>query len=42
MRVFKVMDYCGMAGGKYAVKSADKVRAVEDEPLEMCGETVIA
>ena len=41
-RVFKVMDYGGMAGLKYGAKSAEKVRAVEDELLKMCGEPVIA
>jgi phthiodiolone/phenolphthiodiolone dimycocerosates ketoreductase len=39
MRVFKVMDYGGMAGAKFAAKSAEKVRAVEDEVLRLCGET---
>jgi phthiodiolone/phenolphthiodiolone dimycocerosates ketoreductase len=37
MRVFKVMDYGGMAGAKYAAKSAEKVRQVEDEVLRLCG-----
>jgi phthiodiolone/phenolphthiodiolone dimycocerosates ketoreductase len=36
MRVFKVMDYGGMAGLKYGAKSAAKVRAVEDEVLRLC------
>jgi len=38
MRVFKVMDYGGMAGAKFAAKSAQKVREVEDEVLRLCGE----
>jgi phthiodiolone/phenolphthiodiolone dimycocerosates ketoreductase len=36
MRVFKVMDYGGMAGLKYGARSAEKVRAVEDEVLRLC------
>jgi phthiodiolone/phenolphthiodiolone dimycocerosates ketoreductase len=36
MRVFKVMDYGGMAGAKFAAKSAEKVRQVEDEVLRLC------
>ena len=36
MRVFKVMDYGGMAGAKFAAKSAAKVRAVEDEVVRIC------
>lgn len=36
MRVFKVMDYGGMAGAKFAAKSAQKVLAVEDEVLRLC------
>jgi len=36
MRVFKVMDYGGMAGAKFAAKSAAKVRAVEDEVVRLC------
>jgi phthiodiolone/phenolphthiodiolone dimycocerosates ketoreductase len=39
MRVFKVMDYGGMAGQKFAAKSARKVIEVEDEVLRLCGET---
>jgi phthiodiolone/phenolphthiodiolone dimycocerosates ketoreductase len=39
MRVFKVMDYGGMAGAKFAAKSAQKVIEVEDEVLRLCGET---
>lgn len=38
MRVFKVMDYGGMAGAKFAAKSAQKVREVEDEVLRLCGD----
>ena len=38
MRVFKVMDYGGMAGAKYAAKSAAKVIEVEDEVLRLCGD----
>jgi phthiodiolone/phenolphthiodiolone dimycocerosates ketoreductase len=38
MRVFKVMDYGGMAGQKYSAKSAEKVRAVEDEVVRLCGD----
>ena len=37
MRVFKVMDYGGMAGAKFAGKSAAKVLEVEDEVLRLCG-----
>jgi phthiodiolone/phenolphthiodiolone dimycocerosates ketoreductase len=37
MRVFKVMDYGGMAGAKFAARSAQKVREVEDEVLRLCG-----
>ncbi len=40
MRVFKVMDYGGMAGAKFAAKSAAKVREVEDEVLRLCEESV--
>ena len=38
MRVFKVMDYGGMAGAKYAAKSAHKVIEVEDEVLRLTEE----
>ena len=38
MRVFKVMDYGGMAGARFAARSAAKVREVEDEVLRLCGE----
>lgn len=36
MRVFKVMDYGGMAGAKFAAKSAQKVMEVENEVLRLC------
>jgi phthiodiolone/phenolphthiodiolone dimycocerosates ketoreductase len=39
MRVFKVMDYGGMAGQKFAANSARKVIEVENEVLRLCGET---
>jgi phthiodiolone/phenolphthiodiolone dimycocerosates ketoreductase len=42
MRVFKVMDYGGMAGQKYGATSAQKVREVEDEVLRLCDEDVAA
>ena len=35
MRVFKVMDYGGMAGLKFAAKSPAKVRETEDEVLRL-------
>jgi phthiodiolone/phenolphthiodiolone dimycocerosates ketoreductase len=38
MRVFKVMDYGGMAGAKFAARSAQKVREVEVEVLRLCGD----
>ncbi|HEX7753234.1 MAG TPA: LLM class flavin-dependent oxidoreductase [Novosphingobium sp.] len=38
MRVFKVMDYGGMAGAKFAATSAAKVRETEDEVLRLCGD----
>ncbi|MDE2405846.1 MAG: LLM class flavin-dependent oxidoreductase [Sphingomonadales bacterium] len=38
MRVFKVMDYGGMAGAKFAARSAEKVRAVEDEVVRLCAD----
>lgn len=38
MRVFKVMDYGGMAGAKFAARSAQKVIEVEDEIMRLCGE----
>ena len=37
MRVFKIMEYGGMAGLKYGALSAGKVRAAEDELLRLCG-----
>jgi phthiodiolone/phenolphthiodiolone dimycocerosates ketoreductase len=37
MRVFRVMDYSGMAGVKFAATSAQKVREVEDEVARLCG-----
>jgi phthiodiolone/phenolphthiodiolone dimycocerosates ketoreductase len=40
MRVFKVMDYGGMAGLRFAGGSAAKVRETEDEILRLCEETV--
>jgi phthiodiolone/phenolphthiodiolone dimycocerosates ketoreductase len=36
MRVFKAMDYGGMAGAKFAARSAQKVIEVEDEVLRLC------
>lgn len=36
MRVFKLMEYGGMAGLRFAAASADKVRATEDELLQSC------
>ena len=36
MRVFKVMDYGGMAGLKFGATSAAKVRETEDEILRLC------
>lgn len=38
MRVFKVLDYGGMAGAKFAATSAAKVRETEDEVLRLCGD----
>jgi phthiodiolone/phenolphthiodiolone dimycocerosates ketoreductase len=37
LRVPKVLDYGGMAGTRYAAKSAENVRAVEDELMRLCG-----
>lgn len=37
MRVFKIMDYGGMAGLEFAARSADKVRQTEDEVLTLVG-----
>jgi phthiodiolone/phenolphthiodiolone dimycocerosates ketoreductase len=36
MKVFKVMDYGGMAGLKFGAASAAKVRECEDEVLRLC------
>jgi phthiodiolone/phenolphthiodiolone dimycocerosates ketoreductase len=36
MRVFKVMDYSGMAGLKFGAGSAAKVHETEDEVLRLC------
>jgi phthiodiolone/phenolphthiodiolone dimycocerosates ketoreductase len=36
MRVFKIMEYGGMAGLKYGAVSAAKVREAEDELLRLC------
>lgn len=38
MRVPKILDYSGMAGLRFAAKSADKVRAAEDELLRLTGD----
>jgi phthiodiolone/phenolphthiodiolone dimycocerosates ketoreductase len=38
LRVVKIMDYGGMAGAKFAVRSAQKVRDAEDELLALCGD----
>jgi phthiodiolone/phenolphthiodiolone dimycocerosates ketoreductase len=38
LRVPKVLDYGGMAGTRYAAKSAENVRAVEDELMRLCGD----
>jgi phthiodiolone/phenolphthiodiolone dimycocerosates ketoreductase len=35
MRVVKIMDYGGMAGLKFAARSAEKVRATEDELMRL-------
>jgi len=37
LRVPKIMDYGGMAGLKFAARSAEKVRAAEDELLRLAG-----
>jgi phthiodiolone/phenolphthiodiolone dimycocerosates ketoreductase len=37
MRVVKVMDYGGMAGLKFAARSAQKVRETEDELMRLAG-----
>ncbi|HTZ70434.1 MAG TPA: LLM class flavin-dependent oxidoreductase [Acetobacteraceae bacterium] len=39
MRVPKILDYGGMAGLKYAAKSARKVREAEDELLRLVGQS---
>jgi phthiodiolone/phenolphthiodiolone dimycocerosates ketoreductase len=38
LRVPKILDYGSMAGTKYAARSAQKVRAAEDELLRLVGE----
>ncbi len=38
MRVVKIMDYGGMAGLKFAARSAEKVRAAEDELMRLVGD----
>jgi phthiodiolone/phenolphthiodiolone dimycocerosates ketoreductase len=40
LRVIKIMDYGGMAGLKYAAKSAQKVRDTEDALMRLCGQEV--
>ena len=42
MRVPKIMDYSGMAGTKFAMKSAAKVRAAEDELMRLCNDGAAA
>jgi phthiodiolone/phenolphthiodiolone dimycocerosates ketoreductase len=42
MRVPKIMDYSGMAGVKFAMKSAAKVRAAEDELMRLCNDEAAA
>jgi phthiodiolone/phenolphthiodiolone dimycocerosates ketoreductase len=37
MRVFKVLDYGGMAGLKFGARSAAKVRETEDEVMKLVG-----
>ena len=37
LRVPKILDYGGMAGLSYAAASADNVRDVEDELMDLCG-----
>jgi phthiodiolone/phenolphthiodiolone dimycocerosates ketoreductase len=39
LRVPKIMDYSGMAGLKFAARSAAKVRETEDELLRLAGQT---
>ncbi|RAV07054.1 LLM class flavin-dependent oxidoreductase [Mycolicibacterium sp. GF69] len=38
LRVPKVMDYGAMAGLRYAAQSAENVREVEDELMNLCGD----
>ena len=38
MRVVKIMDYGGMAGLKFAARSAEKVRDAEDELMRLVGD----
>ncbi|MGE3690083.1 MAG: hypothetical protein AB7F98_01740 [Novosphingobium sp.] len=38
MKVFKLLDYGGMAGSRFGENSAAKVRKAEDELLRMCGD----
>lgn len=38
MRVPKILDYSGMAGLKFAARSAEKVRLAEDELLRLTGD----
>ena len=38
LRVPKILDYGGMAGLKYAARSAQKVREAEDELLRLMGQ----
>ncbi len=37
LRVPKILDYGGMAGLSYSAASADNVREVEDELMDLCG-----
>ena len=39
MRVFKLMDYGGMGGLRFGARSAEKVRAAEDELLALVGDS---
>jgi phthiodiolone/phenolphthiodiolone dimycocerosates ketoreductase len=38
LRVPKILDYGGMAGLSYSAASADNVRDVEDELMQLCGD----
>ena len=38
LRVPKIMDYGAMAGLRYSAQSAENVREVEDELLDLCGD----